>query len=88
MWWDTYHNTLQQRPDTSIGAILAMCYAIALWGEVAERLMAPLSKSGSRLHRDVGSNPSLSATVSRNKRLKLTTGRGAGVAEQARLEIA
>jgi hypothetical protein len=38
-----------------------MCYAIALEGEVAERLMAPLSKSGSRLCWDVGSNPTLSA---------------------------
>ena len=38
-----------------------MCYAIGVLGEVAERLMAPLSKSGSRVYRDVGSNPTLSA---------------------------
>ena len=30
-------------------------------GEVAERLKAPFSKNGSRLSRDVGSNPTLSA---------------------------
>ena len=38
-----------------------LCYSPG--GEVAERLMAPLSKSGSRLHRDVGSNPTLSAIL-------------------------
>ena len=37
------------------------CGMLCICGEVAERLMAPLSKSGSRLHRDVGSNPTLSA---------------------------
>jgi hypothetical protein len=36
---------------------------VAVVGEVAERLMAPLSKSGSRLCRDVGSNPTLSAKL-------------------------
>ena len=38
------------------------CDMLYIRGEVAERLMAPLSKSGSRLHRDVGSNPTLSAS--------------------------
>ena len=31
-------------------------------GEVSERLMVPLSKSGPRLYRGVGSNPTLSAS--------------------------
>ncbi len=55
------------------------------WGEVAERLMAPLSKSGSRHGRDVGSNPTLSAESDIIFTWK--TWRVAGVAEQARLEI-
>jgi hypothetical protein len=42
--------------------------------------MVPLSKSGLRLYRSVGSNPTLSAS----NRLR----RGAGVAYQARLESA
>ena len=66
----------------------ALCYNAVSEGEVAERLMAPLSKSGSRLHRDVGSNPTLSATGSNRTRDEQGLRRGAGAAEQARLEIA